>query len=164
MHCGGILGGIPTTRSSDDDWPSDSEDAAPGTWGAIDIAKDAHVALIAHGSTRERYRVENLARDVDRFISHLSSRPQPVREAFEPTGVYHRPLGYRLVTAGFDVCFVSSLTGARSREARYSSWDKNDPKDARVIPEVLQHGMTMRFVEPSLLTHFLPRYSPAFAR
>lgn len=167
------------------------EDAAPGTWVAIDIAKEAHVALIAHGGKRERYRVENTAHDFDRFVAHLSSLPQPVRIAFEPTGVYHRPLGYRLVTAGFDVCFVSSLTCARYREARYTSWDKNDPKDARVILEVLQQGMTMRFVEPllagwhdvqeisktywqvtlartrvqhSLLTHFLPLYWPEFAR
>lgn len=107
------------------------------------------------------------------------------------TGVCHRPLAYRLVTAGFDVCLVSSLTCARYREARYTSWDKNDPKDARVILEVMQHGMTMRYVDPliagwhdvqevaktywqvtlartrvqhSLLTHFLPLNWPEFAR
>lgn len=32
-------------------------DAALGTWVAIDIEKDAHTALIAHGGKRERYRV-----------------------------------------------------------------------------------------------------------
>jgi hypothetical protein len=105
--------------------------------------------------------------------------------------MYHRPLAYRLVTAGFDVCLVSSVTCARYREARYGSWDKNDPKDARVILEVMQQGMTMRYVDPlvagwhdvqevaktywqvtlmrtrvqhSLLTHFLPIYWPEFAR
>lgn len=98
---------------------------------------------------------------------------------------------YRLVSAGFDVCLVSSLTCARYREARYTSWDKNDPKDARIILEVMQQGMTMRYVDPllagwhdvqevaktywqvtlartrvqhSLLTHFLPLYWPEFAR
>ena len=166
-------------------------DATPRTWVAIDIAKDAHAVLLEHGGRRERFRVANTAEEIERLIAHLQALPQPVRIAVEPTGVYHRPLGYRLVTAGFDVCFVSSLTCARYREARYTSWDKNDPKDARVILEVLQQGMTMRYVEPllagwhdvqeisktywhvtlartrtqhSLLTHFLPLYWPEFAR
>lgn len=100
-------------------------------------------------------------------------------------------MAYRLVTAGFDVCLVSSVTCARYREARYASWDKNDRKDARVILEVMQQGMTMRYVDPlvagwhdvqeiaktywtvtlartrvqhSLLTHFLPIYWPEMAR
>lgn len=168
-----------------------SQDVIPGTWVAIDIAKDAHAVLIEHGGRRERFRVSNTVEDFERLITHLRALPQPVRVAFEPTGVYHRPLGYRLVTAGFEVCFVSSLSCARYREARYASWDKNDPKDARVILEVLQQGMTMRYVEPllsgwhdvqeisntywqvtlartrvqhSLLTHYLPLYWPEFAR
>lgn len=38
--------------------------------------------------------------------------------------MYRRPLAYRMVTAGFDVCLVSSVTRARYREARDESWDK----------------------------------------
>jgi len=167
------------------------QDAVPGTWVAIDIAKDTHVVLVEHAGQRERFRMQNTREDMDGLIAHLGQLPQPVRIAFEPTGVYHRPLGYRLVRAGFDVRFVSSLSCARYREARYATWDKNDPKDARVILEVLQQGMTMRYVEPlvagwhdvqevsktywhvtlmrtrvqhSLLTHFLPLYWPEFAR
>jgi transposase len=163
----------------------------PSTWVAIDIAKDSHTALIESTGTRRSLRVENTRESIDRLVAHLQALPQPVRIAFEPTGVYHRPLAYRLVSAGFDVCLVSSLTCARYREARYTSWDKNDPKDARIIPEVMQQGMTMRYVDPllagwhdvqevaktywqvtlartrvqhSLLTHFLPLYWPEFAR
>lgn len=168
-----------------------SEDVVPGTWVAIDVAKDAHEVLIAHGARHERRRVENSLAAVSRLVAHLQSLPQPVRVGLEPTGVYHRPLAYRLLQAGFDVRFVASLTCARYREARYASWDKNDAKDARVILEVLQQGMTMRYIEPlvagwhdaqeiskaywqvtlartrvqhSLLTHFLPLYWPEFAR
>jgi Transposase IS116/IS110/IS902 family len=80
---------------------------------------------------------------------------------------------------------------ARTREAMHTSWDKNDPKDAGVILELLKQGLTMRYVDPliagwhdvqevsktywhvtlartrvqhSLLTHFLPLYWPEFAR
>lgn len=166
-------------------------DVLPGSWVAIDIAKDAHAVLIDSGGRRQAFRVENTLDAINRLIEHLHRLRQPVRIAFEPTGVYHRPLAYRLVTAGFDVRLVSSVTCARYREARYASWDKNDPKDARVILEVLQQGMTMRYVDPlvagwhdvqevaktywqvtlartrvqhSLLTHFLPLYWPEFAR
>lgn len=171
--------------------PLAAKDMVPSTWVAIDIAKDSHAALIESAGARRSLRVENTLESMDRLIAHLQALPQPVRIAFEPTGVYHRPLAYRLVSAGFDVCLVSSLTCARYREARYSSWDKNDPKDARVILEVMQQGMTMRYVDPlitgwhdvqevaktywqvtlartrvqhSLLTHFLPLYWPEFAR
>jgi transposase len=168
-----------------------AKDVVPSTWVAIDIAKDSHAVLIESAGTRRTLRVDNTLESMDRFLAHLQALPQPVRIAFEPTGVYHRPLAYRLVSAGFDVCLVSSLTCARYREARYTSWDKNDPKDARVILEVMQQGMTMRYVDPliagwhdvqevaktywqvtlartrvqhSLLTHFLPLYWPEFAR
>lgn len=78
------------------------QDAVPGTWVAIDIAKDSHAVLLEHGGRRERFRLAN------------------------------------------EVCFVSSLSCARYREARNASWDKNDPKDARVILGVLQQGTTIR--------------------
>ncbi|MDZ4390343.1 MAG: IS110 family transposase [Gemmatimonadales bacterium] len=167
------------------------QSVTPATWVAIDIAKDAHVALIETAAGQRRCRVANTLEDIDQLITFLHTQPTPVRIAFEPTGMYHRPLAYRLVTAGFDVVLVSSLTCARYREARYASWDKNDPKDARVILEVLQQGMTMPYIDPllagwhdaqevaktywqvtlartrvqhSLLTHFLPIYWPEFAR
>jgi transposase len=166
-------------------------DTAPRTWVAIDVAKDAHEVLVAYDDRHERGRLENSLDAIQRFVAHLRDLPQPVRIALEPTGVYHRPLAYRLLQAGFDVCFVGSLTCARYREARYTSWDKNDRKDARVILEVLQQGLTMRYVEPllagwhdlqelsktywqvtlartriqhSLLTHYLPLYWPEVAR
>jgi len=167
------------------------QDGGPATWVAIDVAKDTQEVLIAHGERRERRIMENSLEAVTRLVDHLHCLPQPVRIRLEPTGVYHRPIAYRLLQAGFEVCFVGSLTCARYREARYTSWDKNDRKDARVILEVLQQGMTMRYIEPllagwhvlqeisktywhetlartrvqhSLLTHFLPLYWPEFAR
>lgn len=41
----------------------------------------------------------------------------PVRVALEATGDYHRTLAYRLQREGFEVCLVSSVAGARYREA-----------------------------------------------
>lgn len=171
--------------------PAAPENMAPQTWAAIDVAKDAHVVLIESPQGRRRFRVANTHEELQALVDHLCAQPQPVRVGFEPTGVYHRLLAYRLVTAGLDVVLVSSLACARYREARYTSWDKNDPKDAAVLLELLKQGITMRYVDPlvagwhdvqevaktywhvtlartrvqhSLLTHFLPLYWPEFAR
>jgi transposase len=165
--------------------------AVPVSWVAIDIAKDVHVVLTESPRGRRAFRVANRIEDVQSFVRFLTELPQPVRIGFEPTGVYHRPLAYQLVTAGFDVVLIASLACARYREAMFTSWDKNDPKDAQVLLELLKQGITMRYVDPlvagwhdvqevaktywhvtlartrvqhSLLTHFLPLYWPEFAR
>jgi hypothetical protein len=109
----------------------------------------------------------------------------------EPTGNYHRPLAYRLRTEGFEVYLVSSVAAARYREALFNSWDKNDPKDAAVILDMLKQGKVLRYYDPvlagihdlqelsktymqitlartrlqhSLLTHYLPICWPEFDR
>ncbi len=172
-------------------YPMPLQDGVPVTWVAIDIAKDVHVVLVETPDGRRQFRVANRLEELRALLAFLRQQPQPVRVAFEPTGVYHRLLAYQLVTAGFDVVLVASLACARYREARYTSWDKNDPKDASVVLDLLKQGLTMRYVDPlvagwhdvqeisktywqvtlartrvqhSLLTHFLPLYWPEFAR
>ena len=111
--------------------------------------------------------------------------------ALEPTGNLHRTLAYRLLCEGFPVVSVSSVTGARFREAMFNSWDKNDPKDATVILHLLKQGLVQHYHDPllagehdlqelsktyhqitlarkrladSLLSHYLPLYFPEMAR
>lgn len=163
----------------------------PASWVAIDIAKDEHVVLAESPRGRRQFRIANRLEDVHAFVQFLRELPSPVRIGFEPTGVYHRPLAFRLVQSGFDVVLIASLACARYREAMFTSWDKNDPKDTQVLLELLKQGVTMRYVDPlvagwhdiqevsktywqvtlartrvqhSLLTHFLPLYWPEFAR
>lgn len=172
-------------------YPMALQDGVPATWVAIDIAKDVHVVLVETPEGRRQFRVANCLEELRALVEFLRQQPQPVRVAFEPTGVYHRLLAYQLVTAGVDIVLVASLACARYREARYTSWDKNDPKDASVVLDLLKQGLTMRYVDPlvagwhdvqeiantywqvtlartrvqhSLLTHFLPLYWPEFAR
>jgi transposase len=168
-------------------------DATPvATWVAIDIAKRHHAVLIeVPDEKRRRFRMASSSEDHQALVALLHSLPQPIRVAMEPTGDCHRTLAYRLVEEGFDVCLVSSIAGARYREAMFNSWDKNDPKDASVIMALLKQGMTMRYVDPlvaghhglqelsktyyqislartrlqhSLLTHYLPLYFPEMER
>jgi hypothetical protein len=55
--------------------------------------------------------------------------------------------------AGFQLCQLSSLAVARTRDALYNSWDKNDPKDAQVILHLLKTGATQRCLDPLVTGH-----------
>lgn len=170
-----------------------SSDVTPSrTWVAIDIAKHHHAVLIeTPDGKQQRFRMASSLADHQRLVDLLKATPPPVRIALEPTGDCHRTLAHRLVTAGFEVCLVSSIAGARYREAVFNSWDKNDPKDAGVILALLKQGITQRYVDPliaghhglqelsktyyqisqartriqhSLFTHYLPLYFPEIER
>ena len=75
-------------------YPLPLQDGVPVTWVAIDIAKDAHVVLVESGSARRQFRVANGLEELQALVVYLRQQPQPVRVAFEPTGVYHRVLAY----------------------------------------------------------------------
>ena len=101
------------------------------------------MALVEHDDGRQqRFHFAHNLEDYDRLVAFLRGASSSCRIAFEPTADYHRTLGYRLVSEGFDVVLVSSVAGPRLREAIFNSWDKNDPKDASVIMRLLKQGMT----------------------
>ena len=165
---------------------------APVVRVAIDVAKLTHQVLMELPNGRRRtMRVANTKSEIDGFVEALRALGHRCEIAFEPTGDYHRPLAYVLGQAGFHLALVSSLAVARTREALYNSWDKNDPKDAQVILHLLKNGTTQRYLDPlvtghldlqemantyqqislrkvrlqhSLLTHHLPLYFPEAER
>lgn len=125
---------------------------APRTWVAIDIAKGLNVALVEHcDGRRQTFRFVHQRDDYDRLVAFLRACAAPCRIALEPTADYHRTIAYRLVSEGFELVFVSSIAGARLREAVFNSWDKNDPKDAQVILRLLKQGVTQRYCDPLIM-------------
>ena len=143
---------------------SETDPIAPRTWVAIDIAKGVNVALVEHsGGQQQRFRFVHQRDDYDRLVLFLRGCPGPWRIAIEPTADYHRTIAFRLVSEGFDVVLVSSVAGARLREAVFNSWDKNDPKDAQVIMRLLKQGMTQRYCDPVVMrTHDLQELSKTY--
>lgn len=159
---------------------------------AIDIAKLKHNVLIEFtNGKRQAFIIKN---DLEGY-KFLNNFLCPVKDkcliAFEPTGNYHRTLAYYLQMEGFKLAIVSSIAGARIREAIYNSWDKNDPKDCTVILHLLKTGMTQIYYDPvinnfndlqelsktyyqtslaktklqhSILTHYLPLYFPEIGK
>lgn len=159
---------------------------------AIDIAKEWNIALIQETSGRRRkFKFANRRADHDHFVAFLHSLAGPVQVALEPTGDYHRNIAYRLLTEGFHVVSISSLALARFREARFGTWDKNDPKDAQVMLAMMAQGLVQIYWDPlfsgshdwqelsntyfhitlartrlqhSLRLHHIPLYFPEFTR
>lgn len=163
-------------------------DAKPTVFVAIDIAKAANDVVVEFpNGKRKRFRVANCLDDFQKFRYYLSRLSERVVIGFEATGNYHRPLAFFLSQQGFELFFISSIAAARTREALYNSWDKNDPKDAQVILHLLRTGVTQHYHDPvvndfndlqelskthfqislrkvrvqhSILTHYLPLYFP----
>jgi transposase len=163
------------------------------TWlVAIDIGKSFHAVLVeAADGRRQHFRMANSVEDYDRLVAFLRALLGTVRIALEPTGDFQRTLAHRLLREGFPVVSVSSVAGARYREAMFNSWDKNDPKDATVILHLLKQGIVQHYHDPllagdhdlqelaktyhqivlarkrladSLLNHYLPLYFPEMGR
>ena len=109
---------------------------------AIDVAKHAHVALIEYPQgSRKRLRFKSTQEDFNYLINLLKSSQLHIIVAFEATADYHRTLADHLQLAGFQCYFVSSIAVARTRDALFNSWDKNDPKDAQVILHLIKTGV-----------------------
>lgn len=109
---------------------------APTLLVAIDISKHRHEVLICiPGKTRRRrLTILNTLEDFRRLSATL--------------GNYHRPLAHHLGRAGFELKLVSSVGLARTQEALHNSWDKNDPKDAQVILQMLKIVAVLFFHDP----------------
>ena len=155
---------------------------------AIDIAKQRNAVLVQlPDESRKKFIIANKLSDYQEFTAYLKSLRSPCMIGLEATGNYHRPLAYYLLQEGFELKLVSSVAAARTREAMYNSWDKNDPKDAQVILHMLKTGLTQTYHDPllhrindiqelsktcyqvslrktrvqhSIMTHFLPLYFP----
>ncbi|MBP8257377.1 MAG: IS110 family transposase [Opitutaceae bacterium] len=118
-------------------------------WVAIDIARYWHAVQVETASgKRHRFKMANTAKEFERLVEFLHSLPGQCRVALEPTGDYHRPLAHRLIVEGYEVVGISTVAQARYREALHNSWDKNDPKDAGVILEMLKRGAVQFYNDP----------------
>ena len=123
-------------------------------WLAIDVGRYSNAVLIETAAgRRHRFKMTNSAADFDRLVCFLQGLGGHVRAGLEPTGDYHRALAHRLALAGVDVVSISSVAQSRYREAMFNSWDKNDPKDAAVILQMLKQGQVQRYVDPMIAGH-----------
>ena len=120
---------------------------------AIDISKHRQEVLIGVPGKKRRRRltIANIMDDFRRLSAALASYGLLSRIGFEATGNCHSPLAYHLGRAGFELNLVSSVGLARTCEALHNSWDKNDPKDAKVILHRLEIGSVQHLHDPMVV-------------
>ena len=110
---------------------------------AIDVASKQNAVLVQlPGGARKKLTVTSDLKGYRELAHYLKKLKAPCKIGFEATGNYHRTLAFYLREQGFELELISSVAAARTREAMYNSWDKNDPKDAQVILHMLQTGLT----------------------
>ena len=132
-------------------------------------------------------KIANKMQDYEDLDTLIRPFKDQCRIGLEPTGNYHRPIAFFLTSREYNVSFIPSVALARTREALYNSWDKNDPKDAQVMIHMLKTGMISKYYDPfingindiqelsnthfqvskrktklqhNILTHYLPLYFP----
>jgi len=133
-------------------------------WIAIDVARYWNAVLIETASgDRHRFKMANSGPDFARLLDFLKRLGGHCRAGLEPTGDYHRALAHRLICAGIEVVSISSVAQSRFREAMFNSWDKNDPKDASVILEMMKQGRVQTYVDPMVAgSHDLQELSKTY--
>jgi transposase len=157
-------------------------------WVAMDIAKRKNDVLIEWPDGKQKkLKINNIQQDYRKFIGYLLSFKLPCVAGLEATSNYHRPIAYWLQQASFTVKLISSFAACKTREALHNSWDKNDPKDTRVILHLLKTGVVQTYYDPlinqcndiqeisktykqislrkvrvqhSIMNHYLPLYFP----
>ena len=155
---------------------------------AIDISKSRNDILIENSDgKRKKLKIRNVMNDYLELENLLLPHKEFCQIGLEPTSNYHRPLAYFLESRGFNLKLIPSLSLARTREAMFNSWDKNDPKDAQVMIHMMKSNLTNHYHDPlihnindiqelskthfqvskrktklqhNILTHYLPLYFP----
>jgi transposase len=133
----------------------------------IDIAKAQHVAQIRWAHTRileSKLTVPNTQAGFAAFWARLAAHQATTRApevvcAVEPTGTYHQALATFLEQQGATVVFVSNHVAQLNRRTLDGTWDKNDPKDAHNLCDLLEQGKVLFYSLPgeplAALRHFV---------
>jgi len=122
----------------------------------IDIAKAQHVAQVRLAHTRilePKLTVPNTQAGFATFWARLEAHQTTLHVpeivcAVEPTGTYHQALATFLEQQGATVVFVNNHVAHLNRRTLDGTWDKNDPKDAHNLCDLLEQGKVLFYSRP----------------
>ena len=124
----------------------------------IDIGKEEHTAYFgtANGealfkrlvfeNTIEGFEKLLIQEDALKVIHGLSK----VIYGVEPTANYHKPLGEHLIKCCRHVVLVAGTAVNNNRKMMDGRWDKNDPKDAANIADLISQGKMLFYEYPTM--------------
>ncbi|MBA4369401.1 MAG: IS110 family transposase [Desulfobacterium sp.] len=123
----------------------------------IDIAKDKHHAFMGTAtgiSLVSKLIFDNTISGFEKLLTKtktISEKHNLTKIVFgvEPTGNYHKPLGFHLIRCNYDVVLVSGVAVKRNRELLNGRWDKNDTKCAANVADLISQGKCLYYESPS---------------
>jgi transposase len=112
----------------------------------LDAAKDFHwaVALDENGSVLLDKKLINGVVEIDAFIAHLHTMPGEVVIGIDVVGSFAAYLEAVLVDAGFELVHVPGLAVNRARDGVPGGEIKSDPRDARIIADMVRTRSDLR--------------------
>lgn len=123
----------------------------------IDIAKDKHHAFFgtARGETLRRRLIfgnhidgfNRLVEQVDMLLAE--HKLEKIVFGLEPTGNYHKPLAYWLISQGYDTVLVAGKAVSDNRQLLDGRWDKNDTKDSANVADLIGQGKCQFYEQPA---------------
>jgi transposase len=122
----------------------------------IDVAKAQCVAQVQLAHTRVLERAVTLPNTTAGFTAlwrrlqrhQVATRCGEIVCALEPTGTYHQALAQFLDAQGADVVLVAPQVAHANRSTLDGTWDKNDPKDAANLCDLLERGRVLFYSVP----------------
>ena len=122
----------------------------------IDVAKDKHHAFFGDANGRTILKRLVFTNDISGFNKLLShAETIQIQNGFsktifslEPTGNYHKPLAYWLISKGDHLVLVSGKAVRDNRELLDGRWDKNDTKDSANVADLVSQGKCQFYEHP----------------
>ena len=123
----------------------------------IDVAKEKHHAFMGTATGKTLFRqliFENTVDGFNKLLTHVDAiREQNGLEetifGLEPTGNYHKPLGFHLIRCHKNIVLVSGVMVKHNRELLDGRWDKHDTKCAANIADLISQGKFFYYESPS---------------
>jgi len=122
----------------------------------LDIGKEKHNAFFGTATGSALFRgmfFDNTREGFRKLLAQVEALKaeyglSKVAFGLEPTANYHKPLAEYLIKCGFMVVLVSPFSTVRNRELLDGRWDKNDPKDAGNVADLVSQGKCLYYDYP----------------
>lgn len=122
----------------------------------LDIGKEKHNAFFGTATGSALFRgmfFDNTFEGFRKLLAQVEAMKaeyglSKVVFGLEPTANYHKPLAEYLIKCGFMVVLVSPFSTVKNRELLDGRWDKNDPKDAGNVADLVSQGKCLYYDYP----------------
>ena len=114
----------------------------------IDVAKEVHwvCAVDTQGVLLLNHKLLNTPADLQALVDELRRLPAPVRVGIDILGGIASLIQAVILEAGFELLHIPGVAVNRAREGTAGGEAKSDPRDARVIADLIRTRRDLRKV------------------